>query len=279
MQQREQQQRIRSGLDEVMVISDGRGLGPPGVHDHDPAAASADLLDAPRDVRRRHQAPVRCHRVGAQGQQERGPVEVGDRYQQLVPVHQVRGEVMGQLVDRGGRVTVAGPQRPCELRAGQQRGVTVRHRVAEIGRDGVVAVVHLDTQQPFRRLVERLGPGDRLPSSLRAPHRLAQPVGILVHVLERHCLGTDVSPAEGVGGVATDGEDLLAADADLHPAHGLAQVTGPVVQAFFRHGHSLRRWSMRVYGVSGSRLRRRPLVLFRLTGQPGAPWKRPSSAA
>jgi hypothetical protein len=49
---------------------------------------------------------------------------------------------------------------------------------------------------------------------------VAQPVGIVVQVLQRRTLGADVTAAQWIGVVTADVEDLRAARGDLEPARG-----------------------------------------------------------
>ena len=113
----------------------------------------------------------------------------------------------------------------------------MRGRVAGIEADGVAAVRALDAAQVGNHLLERLLPADRLPAIGRAPHRLAQPVGIVVQVLQGHRLGADMAAAERVLPVAADGDDLVAAVVDLDPAHRLAEVARAMVDLDVVAGH------------------------------------------
>lgn len=61
---------------------------------------------------------------------------------------------------------------------------------------------------------------------------MPEPVRILMDILERDRLGADVPAAEWILLVPADREDLVAPDANLDTAHGLAEVAGPVVGPF-----------------------------------------------
>ena len=66
--------------------------------------------------------------------------------------------------------------------------------------------------------------------SARAPQRPAQPVGVLVQVLERDGLRADVPATQHVVAVRLDREHLAVAVLDDDAAHRLAETAGPVMQ-------------------------------------------------
>ena len=92
-------------------------------------------------------------------------------------------------------------------------------------------MARLDGQQAFRGFFEGFVPADRLPAARRAPDGLAEPVRVLVDVLDRHGLRAEVAPAERVGLVAANREDRRAPHPDGDPAQGLAQVAGSIMGA------------------------------------------------
>ena len=103
--------------------------------DHDDApAALPDRAQAAAHVGRGQQAAVRGQRVGAQHQQVIGAVHVGDRDAERRSEHQPGGDVLGHLVDGGGREDVACAERLQQHAAVEERIEVVRVRVAEVGR-------------------------------------------------------------------------------------------------------------------------------------------------
>ncbi len=220
-----------------MAVGQPRGLGAARVDHHQGAAAPAQLGQPPLDARRGHQAAVGGHRVGAQHQQEVGAVDVGHRQQQLMAEHLERRQVVRQLVDRGGRVAVAGAQRAQQRRAVEQHPEVVHVGIAQIDRQGVASVAPANGAQPRGGLVERLAPADLGPPRAPAAQRPAQPVGVVLDVLQGDRLGTDVAAAERIVPVAADGHDPLAGELDLDAADRLAQVAGAVVPVRARRAH------------------------------------------
>ncbi len=148
--------------------------------------------------------------------------------------------MMRQLVHGGRRVAVAAAQRAQEAHAAEQTRIVVDLRVADVGRHRIGAVLALEGDDTPRGLVERRLPGHLFPAVRRAPHRSAQPVRILMEILQAERLRTDVTAAERVLLIAADGEDLRAADADLDAADRLAEVAGAVVGVLRGAHHQIR---------------------------------------
>src|SRR5262249_29489681 len=80
-------------------------------------------------------------------------------------------------------------------------------------------------------LVERFLPADLLEAGRGAAQGAAQPVPVLVHVLEGHGLRADVAAAEGILGVAADRADASLGHFDRDAAHRFAQVAGTEMRA------------------------------------------------
>src|SRR6267378_1700501 len=226
VQQGEQEERIASGADGQMLVRRRGGLGAARVDHHQLAAAFAQVVEPARDATRRHQAAVRSQRIRAQHQEETGPIDVGDRQQHLMAEHLQGGKHVRQLVDRGGRKARPRSQRPVEERRRQERGVGVHSGVAQVHPDGAPAVLALHFGETRPCLVERRLPGDRLPPAAFAPLRRADAVWIVLHVDDGGRLRADVSPAEGIIGVAADATCGIALDFDREAAHRLAEHAG-----------------------------------------------------
>ncbi|EAU66865.1 conserved hypothetical protein [Stigmatella aurantiaca DW4/3-1] len=224
MEHREQEQGIGARADEEVLVRDVRRLRPARIHHHH---LPPTLLNGPEPcphVWHRHQAAIGGQRVGAQHEQVLGVIQVRNGDEQLVAKHQVRGQVVRQLIHGGGAVLVARTQGAQEARHEEQHPHVVRARVAQVRGHRLPAVCPLRLVEPSRHLVQRLLPRDLLPSARGALHRVAQPVRVLVQVLERHRLGADVSPAERILGVPADGGDAASFHFDANPTHGLTKV-------------------------------------------------------
>ena len=99
------------GPDEVVLVGDLGGLGAARVDTTIRPPRAFSVAQPLREVGRGHQRAVGGHRVRAEHEEVRGPVEVGDRDQQLVPEELQRDEQVRQLVDRGGAELVARAER------------------------------------------------------------------------------------------------------------------------------------------------------------------------
>ena len=123
------------------------------------------------------------------------------------------------------------------------RAEAVDVRVAEVDADGVPAVV-VAGRRPARRRPGRTPRPSRSPPTrsrrsqpCRDPaYGPAQPVGVVVHVRDRHALGADVPARERVGRVAAHRRDGAVVDGQLEAADRLTQVAdadallhGPIV--------------------------------------------------
>ena len=153
-----------------------RGLRAPRVHDHDGAAAGDDRAQAVARAGRRHQRAVRHRGVRAEHQHVVGAVDVRDREQREVAEHLGRRQVLRELVDRRRRVVVAGVQHMAQQQPGQHRH-RVRRRIAEVGRDRVVAVLAAGPRAARRRPGRAPRPSRSLPTRRRpgAPVAAAGP--------------------------------------------------------------------------------------------------------
>ena len=209
VQQGQQQQRVCARANEKMGVGENGRFRAARVHHHQLAAARLHLLQPPVNAGGGHQAAVGSQRIRAHHQEKVGAVHIGNGDEQLVAEHVVGGNVMRQLVHRGGREAASGAQSADEGRRIEHGTQIVNIRIALIDADGVTAVRRLHGLQPRHHLVKRLIPGDGFPANGRAPHRLPQPVGVLVNVLQGHRLRANVPPAKRIVGVAFDGHDMI----------------------------------------------------------------------
>ena len=151
------------GSDEAVLGGDPRRLGAPRVQHHDPATSLLDRPRPPREVRRGHQRAVGRHRVGAEDQEVRRAVDVGDRDQQLVTEQLPGDQLGGRLVDGGRAEPVASAQGLHERQRVCRGPERVDVRVAEVDPDRVTPVPVDRLRQPVRHEVERLLPPDLHP--------------------------------------------------------------------------------------------------------------------
>ncbi len=218
-----------------MLIGDGGGLAAPRVDHHQFAAAGADRLQPLLHIGHGHDAAIGGQRIAAEDQHEIGVIDVRHRQQQTMAVHQVAGQVVRQLVDRRGREAVARLQQTEEVIAVGRQPVVMHTRVALVDRHGITTVALADLSQALGDQFVGLLPADGLPLIAAAAHRVAQAIGVVLDVLQRHCLRTDMAAAEAVEVVALDRKDALAFGLDGQAADGFAQVTGTVMDADVAH--------------------------------------------
>ena len=125
---------------------------------------------------------------------------------------------------RAGAEAVAGTECAHEAGPQQQGAMVVDDRVAQVERDRVGAVAGAQCIEPRADESERFVPADRLELSVRRfSQRRAQPVGIVMHVANRHALGADEAAREHVLFVAAHRDDAVALDLKRKPATRLAK--------------------------------------------------------
>ena len=132
VQHREQHRGVGAGPDKVVLGGDLRGLGAARVEHHHPAAAVLQVADPLGEVGNGHQRAVGRHRVGAKDQEEVGPVEVGDRQQELVAEELPGHELVRDLVDGRRAEPVVGAQALHEGGAVGGEAQRVRVGVAQV---------------------------------------------------------------------------------------------------------------------------------------------------
>src|SRR5262249_48107230 len=85
-------------------------------------------------------------------------------------------------------------------------------------------------------------PADLLPTGGGAPHRAAQPIGIVVQLLQSVGLRADEAAGEGILLVAANADDRLALDLDGEAAGRLAKGTDAMNGTAL--GHLTPRWNL-----------------------------------
>ncbi|MNS45207.1 hypothetical protein D3C72_776690 [compost metagenome] len=235
VEQATQQGRIPSRANEQVTVGHRRCFAASRVHHHQAPTPGLQRFQALFHIRHGHDAAVGCQRVAAEDQHETGLVDVRDRQQQAMAVHQVADQVLRQLVHRSGREAVAGFQQAQEVVAVGHQAVVVHARVALVHRHGIAPMGLLDRPQPVGSQGKGLVPADGMPVLAHPLVRLAQAVGVVLDVLQGHGLWADMAAAERVLGVALDRTDqrppvVVMAHFDVQPTDRFAQVTGTVMQ-------------------------------------------------
>lgn len=227
-QHREQHPGVRSGADEHVLVGALRRFGAAGIDVDHTATAIADCAQATAHVARSHDAAVGGERVRAEREEEVGAIEIGDREEELMTEREVAREHVRELVDARRAEAVLGPQRLEHERREDHRAEVVGGGVAEVRAEGVAPVFRLHFGDAIGREGDRFVPAERLPTIADPAHRALQAIGIFVQVLQRKGFGADVTAAEGVTLVATDGDHPIALDVDLDSTHRLAERTRAV---------------------------------------------------
>lgn len=184
-----QQEHVGSGPDPQVFVGRISRTGADGVdHDH-PSAARFQGTNPARHVGNGHHRSVGDQRVGADDDEQVGPVDVRHRDGQFRAIHQSQRDLLRHLVHSARREPVAGAQRPYQCRQVERAGHVVCVRVAQIGRDGVRAGLADDLTQSRTDPVEGLVPRGRPQGVTIADHRSAQSGGVVVEVADRHPFG------------------------------------------------------------------------------------------
>src|SRR5207253_9241900 len=101
--------------------------------------------------------------------------------------------------------------------------VRMNATLPEIDADGITAVFALQLGDPCSRLFQRRFPGNGTERIAFPALRLADPVGVVLHVEDGSRLRADVAAAEGIVRIAPHRARL---DVDREAAHGFAQHAG-----------------------------------------------------
>jgi hypothetical protein len=136
-------------------------------------------------VGRRLEAAVRHDRIGAEDEEEGRAIEVGHGHRESCPEHEPGAHLLRHLVDRAGGEHVAGAEGSQQRARVEHQGEEVRRRIAQVDRHRVAPVLADERGQARIDLRERVVPSDALPARATPDHGVAQPVGIVVQVLQR----------------------------------------------------------------------------------------------
>ena len=77
-------------------------------------------------------------------------------------------------------------------------------RITKIGGEGIPSVLRMNVLKVVGYLVKRFVPSQSFPTLRSAPHRIFEPVFVVVKILEGHRLRADVSAAKRVVLVTTN---------------------------------------------------------------------------
>ena len=222
LQQGQQQPSVGVGADrEVLELL--RGLRPPRVDHHHPAAAHLQAQQLLAHPRRGEHRAVRDQWVGAHHEQEVGAPEVGDGHHQRRAVQQRAGGEPVVHVLRAGAVVVRRADRVEEALGPQRVRVGEGAGVAHVPGDRLLAVLVEDIGQAVGDVGERRLPRDLLERAVAlAAQRPEHPVGVVDDLLHRDALGTRVAAGERMVGVGAQLGQLPVLDRGDHPAERLA---------------------------------------------------------
>ena len=228
------------------------GFRQAGIHHHQFAAPFAQRLDTLAHIGHGPDAAVGRNGVGAKHEKVLAAVNVRNGKQRLVAEQPQAGEMVRQLVYRGGGKTVAGVEVAKQVFLMRHHPVVVYGGVTQIHAQGIHPIALYDVHQALGSSVQRLLPADVLPGvrltrcAAHTCERPAQPIRVVVNILQSHGLGADVPPTQGVVRVALDRQYPLTIGFDTQAANGLAEVAGAMVHS---GGHGRRLFVMAVAEV------------------------------
>ena len=224
-----QQEHIGTRANEMVGVSHRSRLGAPGVNHHQAAAPGLQGFGFAPEIGHSPHAAVAGQRVGANDQHQVGAGNVGQGHREPVTKHQAAGQLLGHLVQGGGRKHVFGTQRPRQFGEIREQPDLVGCRIAHHNARRVASVHSHQGRQATLNLGKGFIPGGLHMHAVALDQRRAQPVRVFVQVFQGHALGADVAGAEYIGLMPANAGDLTVAHLDLKPAAGLAQGADAVV--------------------------------------------------
>ena len=144
--------------------------------------------------------------------------------------HQVRSEMMGQLVHRRCGELVSGSQTAEKTWYEEERAGVMNGWITEIRCDGTGSILRLNPLEVPRHFVESLVPSDALPASSSASHGMLQTIFIEVNILQGDGLRANISAAEWIVFIAADIETLVWLYSDFDPADRFAEIARAIVR-------------------------------------------------
>ena len=151
-------------------------------------------------------------------------VDVGDRQQELVPVHLGTGELVRPLVHRRRAEDVRRAQEFQQRRQVGDMAEVVDIGIAQVSRHRRGAMRLLDRGELGARQREGLVPADRAPCRAFPQHRHVQAIRVGLQVEDRVAFRADMPLAERVGGIAADRRQRAVLELQFQAADRLAQV-------------------------------------------------------
>ena len=227
LKKRRQQPGITARANRVVAVRGPSSFCPSWVHHRQ---VSASLLQGPNFVAHlRHdpQAAVGDQGVRPQHQQVVRVQDVGHRNRHVVPEHQLAGELFGQLVDAGGGEQIFRAEQAGKGPHAARQADVVCRRVAEIGRDRVVAMFAnaLQTRVDNRPGFFPAGLAQRLAFAHQRP---PQAIWIGVELRQRNAFGTQMARRKNVVVVAANASHRAAVQLQFQTAGGFADAADSV---------------------------------------------------
>ena len=147
-----------------------------------------------------------------------------------------------QLIYRGSRKTVTGTDMTEQIALMRQHPVVVHGRIPEIGTHGIHTMPLDRGCQCLSSQIQRLGPLNLDMAILtrrgaHPPHGFSESIGILVNILERHCLGANVPATQGVITITANIHNRAAFGPDNQTAHRLTQMADTVMRLLTSFTH------------------------------------------
>ena len=238
-----QQQGVRPRPDGDMLAGGVRGFGAARVDHDDAAPAFANGAKAAFDVGSGHEAALGHDRIGAEDEEQVGPVQIRYRNERLMAEHSKRDEHLRELIRRARGIHVSRAHRARERQRVGHQTKAVSDRIAIVNGRCVAAVSAADPHQPIGSPIQCVFPRHLEPTSALTDHRSSNAIGIFMKIEQRRSLGADVAAAERIVRIAADRSQLSVFSVDQDAARGFAERTdrGSHNTSFYRP-HESHEW-------------------------------------
>jgi hypothetical protein len=192
-----------------------------------------------------------------------------------VAKHQTTGELLGHLVQGGGRKYIPGAQGASQLAKVREQPDLVCCRIARHHGAGMSPVHCEQWRQTTFDLSKGFFPTGFYKCTIAFDQRRTQPVRVFMQVFQGDALGANIASAEHVLCMALDAGDLATLHFDFQATAGFAQGTDAVVNSL-NHGESSWVWNaadahLRTQGVALSRTQ-----VTKVPNHESRPWPQPS---
>src|ERR1700694_333176 len=101
--------------------------------------------------------------------------------------------------------------------------------ITQVGRDGIPAVLRVNSLEVLGHLVKSFVPPELLPTVRSAAHGIFQPVFIIVEISQGSGLRADVPSAERVVLVTADVQTLVGLNSDFDATYRFAEIAGAIM--------------------------------------------------